>query len=149
MNTGRIGNSSVIGGMVIILLGAAFLGSTFHPFSLGWGNLWPVFMTIVGVGLVTLAFTLRKQYRAGVVMSGATLVLLSAFLFAFTLGLASWSEQATLWPLYLMIPGLGALAAYLGSDMEQPGYLMAGAAICGVASVLLVGTVTGAWGPLL
>jgi hypothetical protein len=42
-----------------------------------------------------------------------------------------------------MVPGLGALVAYLASDMERPGYLMLGTVISTVAGALLVGTVTG------
>jgi hypothetical protein len=143
MKTRHFSNNSIVGGAVLILLGIVLLGGTLDPFGLGWGSLWPVFLAVPGTGLLALGFTMSKERRAGVVMSGASLLLLSIFFFAFTLDRAEWSEQATLWPLYVMIPGLAALVAYLASDMERPGYLMAGAIISAVAGALLVGTVTG------
>ncbi|HEX8228344.1 MAG TPA: hypothetical protein VF826_03405 [Chloroflexia bacterium] len=143
MNTKHFSNNSIVGGAVLILLGAVLLGGTLNPFGLGWGSLWPVFLAIPGTGLLALAFTMSKERRAGIVMSAASLLMLSIFFFAFTLDKAEWSAQATLWPLYVMIPGLAALVAYLASDMERPGYLMAGAIISTVAGALLVGTVTG------
>jgi hypothetical protein len=143
MNTKHFSNNSIVGGVVLILLGIASLAGTLNVFDLGWGNLWPVFLAVPGAGLLALAFTMSKERRAAVVMGGTTLLLLSVFFFAFTLDRAEWSEQATLWPLYVMIPGLGALVAYLASDMERPAYLMLGAVISTVAGILLVGTVTG------
>ncbi|HEY0070292.1 MAG TPA: hypothetical protein VGE04_10025, partial [Chloroflexia bacterium] len=143
MNTKHFSNNSIVGGVMLILLGIASLAGTLNLFDLGWGNLWPVFLAVPGAGLLALAFTMSKERRAAVVMGGTTLLLLSVFFFAFTLDRAEWSEQATLWPLYVMIPGLGGLVAYLASDMERPAYLMLGAVISTVAGILLVGTVTG------
>jgi predicted lysophospholipase L1 biosynthesis ABC-type transport system permease subunit len=143
MNTKHFSNNSIVGGVVLILLGAVLLGGTLNPFGLGWGSLWPLFLAVPGTGLLALAFSISKERRAVVVMPGVSLLLLSIFFFAFTLDKAEWSAQATLWPLYVMIPGLAALVAYLASDMEQPVYLMVGAVISTVAGALLVGTVTG------
>jgi hypothetical protein len=149
MNTRHFSGNSIVGGVVLILLGAVLFAGTLRPFDLGWGNLWPLFLAVPGVGLLGLAFGLSKERRAGVVMGGVSLLLLSLFFFAFTLERAAWSEQATLWPLYVMIPGLAALVAYLGSDMERPSYLMLGAVLSAIAGTLLVGTVTGSLPRLL
>ncbi|HEX8221350.1 MAG TPA: DUF5668 domain-containing protein [Chloroflexia bacterium] len=143
MNTRHFRGNNIVGGVVLILLGAVLFAGTIQPFDLEWGNLWPVFLVVPGVGLLGLAFGMSKERRASVVMAGTTLLLLAIFFFAFTLERADWSEQATLWPLYVMIPGLAGLVAYLGSDMERPGYLMLGAVLSTVAGTLLVGTVTG------
>ncbi len=143
MNTKQFSNNGIVGGVVLILLAVVVLVGTLNPFGLGWGNLWPVLLAVPGTGLMALAFTMSKERRAGVVMLGATLLQLSIFFFAFTLQRTDWTELATLWPLYVMIPGLAALVAYLASDMERPSYLMAGAIISAVAGALLVGTVTG------
>ncbi|MEA2576262.1 MAG: hypothetical protein QOH93_3560, partial [Chloroflexia bacterium] len=90
MNTKHFSNNSIVGGVVLILLGLALFAGTLNPFGLGWGSLWPVLVAVPGTGLLALAFTISKERRAGVVMSGASLLLLSIFFFAFTLDKADW-----------------------------------------------------------
>lgn len=144
MNTKHFSNNNLVGGVVLALLGILLFVGTLNVFDLGWSKLWPVLLAVPGIGLLTLGFSMSKERRAGVIMGGASLLLLSFFFLVFTLNRVEWSSQATLWPLYVMIPGLAALVAYLASDMERPAYLMTGAVISSVAGLLMVGTVTGA-----
>jgi phage shock protein C len=50
---------SVIGGLVLITLGALFLADEFIP-RLDFGDLWPVILVVIGIGLLINAVSARK-----------------------------------------------------------------------------------------
>jgi phage shock protein C len=51
---------SLIGGLVLITLGILFLADEFFP-NFDFGDLWPVIIIVIGVGLLINAFTGKKQ----------------------------------------------------------------------------------------
>jgi phage shock protein PspC (stress-responsive transcriptional regulator) len=51
---------SFIGGMVLITLGALFLADEFIP-QINFGDLWPVILIVIGVGLLINAVTRRNR----------------------------------------------------------------------------------------
>jgi len=51
---------SLIGGLVLITLGALFLADELIP-QINFGDLWPVILIVIGVGLLLNAFTKRNR----------------------------------------------------------------------------------------
>jgi phage shock protein C len=51
---------SLVGGLVLITLGVLFLADEFFP-NFDFGDLWPVIIIVIGVGLLINAFTHKKQ----------------------------------------------------------------------------------------
>ena len=49
MNTRHFRGNNIVGGVVLILLGAVLFAATIQPFDLEWGNLWPVCLVVPGV----------------------------------------------------------------------------------------------------
>lgn len=138
-------NSGVIAGALLILLGIVFLLTTAGVFGLDWGNFWPIFLTIGGICFLVPAFlTDHPDKRAGWVIPGVMLILISAFFFATTLEIGiTWSDQGTLWPLYTIIFGLALLAGYAASGGRNIATLATGAVMTGIGIILLVLTRAG------
>jgi phage shock protein C len=51
---------SLIGGLILITLGALFLADEFLP-NIDFGDLWPVILIVIGAGLLINAFTGRNK----------------------------------------------------------------------------------------
>jgi len=51
---------SLIGGLVLITLGALFLADEFFP-AINFGDLWPVILIVIGIGLLINTVTGRKN----------------------------------------------------------------------------------------
>ncbi len=109
MNENTNNNRNNLGlGVILILIGIVFLVQNITDFDIGNWNWWALFILIPAFGYLSRA---RNIYRAegrmsdalrGQVVGGAVLLLV-ATIFLFDL---SWGM---LWPLFLIIFGLGAL----------------------------------------
>ncbi|HYO49607.1 MAG TPA: DUF5668 domain-containing protein [Chloroflexia bacterium] len=131
-------NSYMMAGVVLILLGLIFFAAKQGTFNLNWGTIWPAFPMLAGVlVLVQSATTGDANRRAGMVMGGMIPLLIGVFFFTFTLGLFSWGDMATLWPMFPLIVGVAFFARNLASDREENNFLLPGAILTGVAMVLL------------
>lgn len=138
MDTRGYQNSSVVGGLTLIVLGLIFFAVTQGAFDLNWGNVWPAFIMLAGVAALARAFTVTDvRVRSGMVLGGTIPLLLGAFFFATTLGLISWGDQGTLWPVYPLIVGVAFFAAYFASNREMVVYLIPGGILTLVALVFL------------
>lgn len=49
MELRRFNNGSIVGGMVIVLLGVIFFLATTGMFGLHWGTMWPGFLMATGI----------------------------------------------------------------------------------------------------
>jgi len=58
--TGKRSSGSLIGGLVLITLGGLFLADELIP-RISFGDLWPVLLVVIGIGLLVNAFTSRKR----------------------------------------------------------------------------------------
>jgi hypothetical protein len=144
METKYYRSSSVVIGLMLIVLGLAFFAATQGAFGLDWGNIWPLFPIVVGIGLLVAAFVAdNANSRAGLVVPGTIALLLGSFFLATTTGILSWSDQGTLWPIYPLIVGVSLLAAYAVSGFRQPGYLIPGLIVSMVGLVFLGVVLTG------
>ncbi len=76
----------------------------------GASKLWPIFLLILGAGFIILFLEHRKR-EPSLIFLGITITLLG--LFFFYLNFTTWSQMATMWPIFLGIAGSGFLAMYL------------------------------------
>jgi phage shock protein C len=54
------GRGNLIGGLVLITLGALFLADEFIP-NVSFGDLWPLILVVIGIGLLINSFSGRKN----------------------------------------------------------------------------------------
>ncbi|HEY0070227.1 MAG TPA: hypothetical protein VGE04_09695 [Chloroflexia bacterium] len=138
MDTKGYLNISMVGGLVLIVLGVILFAVTQGAFNLNWGNIWPPLIMLAGVVILVRAFRARDAgARSGMVLGGTILLLLGAFFFATTVGLISWGDQGALWPMYPLIVGVAFFAAYFASGRETSAYLVPGVILTLVAVVFL------------
>ena len=78
----------------------------------GASRLWPLFPLCLGAGLYILFFK-QKRNDLALLWLATAITLLS--LFFFFLNYTSWSQMATLWPVFLGIAGAGFAAVYAAS----------------------------------
>ena len=146
METRQVSNGATVAGIILIVLGIVFFVVTLGAFDLTWSNIWPIFPMLVGAGILAMAFTADSgEARAGLVIGGTIPLLVGAFFFAITMGLFSWSDMGTLWPVFPIIVGLAFVAGYFAGGREEPGLLWAAAIIGGIGLVFLfiTGTAVG------
>jgi hypothetical protein len=110
--TGRISNQALFpAGIALIILGGLAFLFILAGVNLDLSRLWPLLIIAPGALLLWTAFTGRMDEARGRAVTGGTLlVLLGLFFLATTMGVISWSDQANLWPVYLLIPGVSLLA---------------------------------------
>jgi hypothetical protein len=113
----------VFSGVSASLLGAFFFAITLGP--LDWGDLgryWPVFVLIGG--LAFLAQWLARPAERGLLVPALLALLVGGVALAFTLNLVgpAIAEQAgRLWPVLLILLGLGLLVSYVaGARGKEP-----------------------------
>lgn len=117
-------------GIALILLGTVLLIGNLTD--VGMDRLWPLFPMAVGIAFWTGWFLNRRN--TGFVMPGTILVVLS--LLFFYCNWFGWDHMNTLWPVYILAPGLGFVAMYLTGGRQDRGQLVP-ALILGLVSVLM------------
>ena len=105
-NTGR--SSGLILGGILIVIGVIFLVRNVTDWDLGTWNLWALFILIPAFGSLASAWrTYQAQGRVTAAMRGP-LVVGFALLLVTTILLFDL-DWGTMWPLFLIIIGVGAL----------------------------------------
>jgi hypothetical protein len=143
MERRRAQNSSLLAGLVLIVLGLFFFAGTqglipWNWLNLDWSVVWPVLMILIGAAILAGAFSRVGQAQAVAGLFGSLVVMLGAFFFATTLGYIAWEDQGTLWPINPLALGLAFLVGYLLSGLEQRSYLISGLIITPIALILLL-----------
>lgn len=114
-------NSSMVGGITLIVLGLIFFAATQGAFNLNWGTIWPAFVMLGGiVALVQLPNATSPERRGSIVMGAILPILLGAYFFAAMNGVLSWA----FWPIYPLIIGVALFAGYLASGMTESRYIL-------------------------
>jgi hypothetical protein len=146
METRRSFNTSLLLGVSLVLVGLIFLAATSGLAGLNWSNIWPALVILLGVEPITRAILdpeVNELRRGRLVAEGSFLLMLGGYFFTITLGAFSWSQQATQWPVYLMIIGIAAIIGYLASSFQRTGYLITGLIVTVLGAGLLASTLSG------
>ena len=107
--------SAVFWGIMLIVLGAAFLAAQFVP-SVSWWMLWPLIVIAAGIAHMVLpdgddAWTVSRLFE------GMGTVLVGAVLLGNTTGYVSWAVWVTfvsLWPVLLIALGISVIGRGVG-----------------------------------
>lgn len=138
MNNSHLKNSSSLAGVMLVVLGLLLLAVTQGAFALNWSSIWPVFPMLAGLALLGLSFSSETPaVRSSMVFSGMIPVLVGIFFFTITLGIFSWRDMASLWPVFPLIVGIAFLAGYLAGNRMQNAYLVPGAGLVIIAVTFL------------
>jgi len=104
---------NMLWGVLLIVIGIIFIIGNTSP--MGMETLWPVFPLAVGVAFFIGYFYDRKNY--GLLMPGSILTVVS--LLFFYCNFFGWWRMETLWPVFVLAPGVGFVAMYFGGEKEQ------------------------------
>jgi hypothetical protein len=136
-------SSSMVAGVILIVLGLVFFAVTQGAFKLSWGNFLPVFPIVAGgIVLFQALYARDSAHRAGLVLGGTIPFLVGVFFLCITLGLFSWRDMGSLWPVFPLIVGVAFWAAFFVSGLQQRGYLIPAIVLTLVGMVFLGITLT-------
>jgi hypothetical protein len=141
MKKQKSNNSALLGGSFIIIIGLTLLAMTNGWLGLDKNNFWPAYLILPGVFSLILASTAGTWLaRSLFVLFGTTPLLLGLFFFLFTYDIYAWKEMNTLWPAFLIIPGIAQLAAYYASERKIKPFYFIGASLLLAGAVFLLFT---------
>ncbi len=123
-------SGELVWGFFLVVLGIVFLISNLSH--VGMEKMWPVFPLAIGLAFIAGYFYEKKNY--GLLMPGTILLVISALFFYCII--AGWWRMETLWPVFILAPGFGFLAMYLGGEKEQ-GLLIPAAILTAIGAVFL------------
>ncbi len=111
-------------GVVLIIIGLLLL--VFNLTDLRWNEAWPVVFLALGCYFIVIFLADRNAY--GVLMP-ASIFLFMGGIFLYS-SLHGWYNMGTLWPFFLIGPGVGFFLMYLFGKKEKglliPGYILTG-----------------------
>lgn len=149
-------------GLLLILVGSVFsaievASRLLRPLGipLGWHNLWPLLLLLVGAAfwLPLLVWWERRRELAGLAVP-ASLVTVNGLILLYTATTGHWGAWSYLWTLQPVALGLAFLVLYYLSDQPKP-LGVVGAAFIGAGAFLFMvfasayGGLVGIIGPLL
>lgn len=100
-----LAKGSQVKGVILILVGVTLL--LLHCDILDISRVWPGAVILTGVILLMLAI---RDRRPGVSVPGTTLIALGMFFMYETFNY--WDDIDSLWPVFIISPGLGFIVAY-------------------------------------
>ena len=120
--------NAIIPGLILIAVGVWLLLQNLGIINLDLARIWPVFLTLFGLGMLLVALVTRRTRAAeGEVMIGVWALLIGLFFFLFSTGAIDWAEMARLWPTLPLIAGLGFLLGFLAGNRRDWGLFIVGA----------------------
>jgi hypothetical protein len=99
--------TTMIIGILLVLLGVLFLGPAFGLFTLA--HIWPAILLLVGVGFFMAFFAAPKLY--GLLMPGAVLLISGIPLLICSLS-GDWYQMSRLWPIFIISISIGFFLMY-------------------------------------
>lgn len=116
---------SLVGGVILLVLGLYFLLDNLGIDMPGLGELWPIFPTLAGLALIW-GYLLNRDGDAGALVPGCAGFLYGVFFFAITLGPLEWDDLSEWWPVFPMVGGVAFLTMFALARKRDPGILVPG-----------------------
>lgn len=117
-------------GVILAMLGFVLLLASHKLVKLGWVGFWPLF--ILGLGLLFLleyfsGWRIHKNpgEKKELLVPGVFCTGTGIFLFLFSLEYLSWTYLGGLWPVFLLLLGLGFYVSFF-ADRQDQGLLIPG-----------------------
>jgi hypothetical protein len=107
--------SDFIIGIGLVILGLLFLFENFGYIEFDFGEIWPVFVVLGGVGFWLGFF--KDRTNIGLLMPG-TILVTYGLLFWYC-SAQGWYHMQALWPFFLIGPGIGFFLMYLFGEREK------------------------------
>jgi len=107
--------SSTFPGILLITAGVLLLASNLGIFKFNWAFIWPLFLLGPGLTFELSYFATRRN--PGVLVPGGILTLYGLF-FYFNM-ITNWSFMDSLWPIFILGPGLGLFQLYLFGGRDR------------------------------
>ena len=134
--------SSVVPGIVLVVIGAVLLLQQFDVVYITWERAYPILLLLLGVSNLTLA---TKRKDSGNIFWGMVLVLFGIFFFLRNYEILPiyyyWDE---FWPLFMIIPGLAFIMMFVFHPQEW-GVLIPGGILLFLGSTFLSETLGFPW----
>ena len=125
-------NKSFVPGIALILLGIVFLLPNFTD--MRERDLWP--LLVLGPGILFFVLFLADRTNYGLIMP-ATILTVSGVLF-FYCTVEGWHMMRTLWPFFMIAPGIAFLLMYMVGRKEGA-FLVPGIILTAAGVVFLLG----------
>jgi drug/metabolite transporter (DMT)-like permease len=93
-------------GAFLIVLGVLFLLAN-NDVGFGWDAIWPILLFLLGVFSLRIYAVRRRPAK---LFAGVLFTLLGIFLFLFSSGILDWSSMGSLWPTFLLVPGVALIS---------------------------------------
>jgi len=108
-------SSSLIIGIILVLVGLLLLGPSANLFSLQ--RTWPAIIMLIGLGFL-LGYAGSRHKAVGLLMPAAVLIISSLPLFqcAWT---GDWTAMSTLWPIFPLSVAIGFFLMYFAGPKEK------------------------------
>jgi len=124
--------SNIIIGIGLIILGLIFLSENFGYVEFDFGQIWPVFVILGGVGFWLGFLQDRKNY--GLIMP-ATILTVYGLLFLYC-SYDGWYNMQYLWPWFMIGPGIGFFFMYSFGEKDR-GLLVPAGILSGIGLLFL------------
>ncbi len=125
---------SITWGVIFILAGVLFLGNNLHWLALRWREIWPLLMIFAGIILFLGWFLNRGD--VGILMP-ATILVMYGGMFEYC-AVNGWYWMDTLWPIFILAPGIGFFLMYHFGNRESA-MLVAGGILTALSVVFWLG----------
>lgn len=106
---------STFPGILLISAGVLLLASNLGIFRFNWAFIWPLFLLGPGLMFEFSYFTTRRN--PGVLVPGGILTLYGLFFF-FNM-ITGWAFMDSLWPVFILGPGIGLFQLYLFGGRDR------------------------------
>jgi uncharacterized membrane protein HdeD (DUF308 family) len=125
--------SAVFPAIILIILGAVFLMANFSS-KWSWDFWWPVFVLVPGLAFYFWYFSSSNKTKiSGILLPGTILTLFGIFFFITTW--LNWQHMDSLWPTFILVPGLAFFVFYFAQPEREKGILIPAFILTGLAIV--------------
>ncbi|NDJ52360.1 MAG: hypothetical protein GYB68_04635 [Chloroflexi bacterium] len=116
---------SIVSAICLLIIAGWLIASSLISTLPGFEMTWPVFLFVVGLGMVAFYGTSEAD-ADGLLFTGTILLLLGLYfsLFSFSIGGLTWDRFDGYWPGFPLIVGAACLILYIAKDMQPPSLLI-------------------------